>query len=857
MSTLQELFSPVMLASRDAAFLALLIGAILLLFLRRLPPAWRHGLWMLVVFRLLLPTLPESAFSWRTWLVPAKNETVLSGPVVFPEGADRFDPDLFQGISVSRTVTSEPLKMARKSEPRWTVWNVLPPLWAAGALLCLAAMIFAWVRFQRRIARLERKHHPKKEKLEAILEELCGALGFARAPGLVVTDAVDGPALAGWLRPRILLPVSTAEELSDSQLRMVLLHELGHLRRCDIAMNWLLGVLQAVHWFNPFVWWAFRRIRVETERATDEWVLRRSGSNSPADYGETLIRLLESSQQRRHAIPGLIGVLESRFSLRSRLVAIRRFRAVRRPWAVAVAVVALLGAAVIGLTQPPKEKPDDVATEERPSVPGKETNFAPFDETSQVRLSVKIWGREGDQPEQLIASPSTVAVLGEWISFHEGHEIGHATGYGLPNLPEKLAEKASGGGTIGEEGEPEEKWDTNAKEVILPPHPTGFERRSLGWTMKLRPERTADGKVRVACVVEQDALGGFVNWGVPIVANLPSGLLGREKSQMVAENRQLLPVFFKGRQEWMFEPEGNQLVGKIVPERSDTGEMTPSERDFVEGFADGLRSADLPKLRIEVTAGPVETTASAAGNAGGRGKVMVMAKFVETDLNLPEWLGTESAILSDPQFQVLIRALSQRKGVDLFTAPSITLADGEAGEVATQREFIYPERYDPPFFVPEPAAGEASIWHEYPVAPATPNPFKIVQTGVELKVKSDIRPDGLIELDLSPRLSEFTEFLNFGAPIRQAKDGKPDGILLSENEIVIPVFDHASHRTKVRVPDGHTVVIGGFVNDRTQYVEDRLPVIGLVTDSRTVVERRRVFVFVTPILMDPAGKPVK
>jgi len=61
----------------------------------------------------------------------------------------------------------------------------------------------------------------------------------------------------------------------------------------------------------------------------------------------------------------------------------------------------------------------------------------------------------------------------------------------------------------------------------------------------------------------------------------------------------------------------------------------------------------------------------------------------------------------------------------------------------------------------------------------------------------------------------------------------------------------------VRVPDGHTVVPGVSVSDRTVHIEDRLPVLGLVTESKTIVERRLVYVFVTAHLFDPAGKPVK
>jgi bla regulator protein BlaR1 len=84
-----------------------------------------------------------------------------------------------------------------------------------------------------------------------------------------VTDAVTAPALTGLWKPTILLPTRSLEKLDDEALRFVLLHELAHLRRRDLWTNWILAVLRSLHWFNPFVWWAFHRLRVEAERAAD------------------------------------------------------------------------------------------------------------------------------------------------------------------------------------------------------------------------------------------------------------------------------------------------------------------------------------------------------------------------------------------------------------------------------------------------------------------------------------------------------------------------------------------------------------------------------------------------------------
>lgn len=102
---------------------------------------------------------------------------------------------------------------------------------------------------------------------------------------------------------------------------------------------------------------------------------------------------------------------------------------------------------------------------------------------------------------------------------------------------------------------------------------------------------------------------------------------------------------------------------------------------------------------------------------------------------------------------------------------------------------------------------------------------------------------------------EFREFLNFGGDLQDAVDGNLTGRLVSENQILTPVFDISSQRLKVRVPSGQTVVVGDMVKKREQWTEDSLPVIGLY-HAKKVVERRFVYMFVKPLLHDAAGIPL-
>jgi len=78
-------------------------------------------------------------------------------------------------------------------------------------------------------------------------------------------------------------------EWDDRQLRSVLLHELAHVKRCDVAAQWLIQIAVALHWFNPLVWIAAWRLHAEGERACDNLVLA-SGVRA-SEYAEHLLHV--------------------------------------------------------------------------------------------------------------------------------------------------------------------------------------------------------------------------------------------------------------------------------------------------------------------------------------------------------------------------------------------------------------------------------------------------------------------------------------------------------------------------------------------------------------------------------------
>jgi bla regulator protein blaR1 len=96
----------------------------------------------------------------------------------------------------------------------------------------------------------------------------------------------------GVWRVKLLLPMDAAD-LTDDQLRMIMLHELAHIRRRDVAANWLLVAVRAAQWWNPVYWLASSRFNSLREQACDAFVLQRLAGQSSRNYGELLLALAE------------------------------------------------------------------------------------------------------------------------------------------------------------------------------------------------------------------------------------------------------------------------------------------------------------------------------------------------------------------------------------------------------------------------------------------------------------------------------------------------------------------------------------------------------------------------------------
>jgi beta-lactamase regulating signal transducer with metallopeptidase domain len=362
-------FNWVLQTSWQAAVLACLIILGHTVFRKRISPAWRYGLWSLLLVRLLMPFPPQSALSiFRVARLEAPRQLLKIVPQRTSVSADstasetsipaNLPASAIQTESRVSTLPVTPTLQIEQPNPsagyRWNLtWLQLGAvIWLLGVACWSTRLFWTNLRFLSRIKCGVPISDPE------ILNDFTDCLEVFRIKQrveLIETAAVDSPAVYGLWQKRLLLPQGILNRFSPRELHYVLLHELAHIKRRDLELNWLAVILQVLHWFNPVLWIAFARIRADRELATDALALSRAKLSENTQYGETIIKLAEWFVGPK-TTPALVGIAEDKVQIKRRIVMIANAHR-KRSWPV-VSVAMLLVVAVLALTDSPDSTPE-------------------------------------------------------------------------------------------------------------------------------------------------------------------------------------------------------------------------------------------------------------------------------------------------------------------------------------------------------------------------------------------------------------------------------------------------------------------------------------------------------------------
>jgi beta-lactamase regulating signal transducer with metallopeptidase domain len=178
--------------------------------------------------------------------------------------------------------------------------------WFLGVLTLAGATAWQYVTLRRRIAAADSRDSRPVEELAASLAQ---RLGLRRRIRVRVSDHLSMPLVTGLFRPAIVLPARMCQNLCRLELEPVILHELVHIKRHDLLVNWLQALAQTVYFFNPVVWLAARRIRFEREQICDDRVLTILKGERQS-YARSLLHALQLRQKNAPIPLGLLGLAE-------------------------------------------------------------------------------------------------------------------------------------------------------------------------------------------------------------------------------------------------------------------------------------------------------------------------------------------------------------------------------------------------------------------------------------------------------------------------------------------------------------------------------------------------------------------
>lgn len=263
--------------------------------LRRVSASSKHTIWMIGLFAVLilppasfllphfdLPVLPEN--STPEVLRSAHTET--AKPVTVPR--QNLPPGSPGG---NPTAPSGTVPATRLPAWSWHQWVAL--LWAIGSGTVLLRLLLG----RRTVRRLAGSSRPvtDTEWLEH-LRELQAALGVRRRVRVRIGDR-EVPPMTWGMRTHVILLPATAADWSIARRRLVLAHELAHIRRNDGVVQILVQAVCSIYWFNPLVWHAVRCLRIERECACDDQVLSLGvDADEYADHLLQVARTISSGQ---------------------------------------------------------------------------------------------------------------------------------------------------------------------------------------------------------------------------------------------------------------------------------------------------------------------------------------------------------------------------------------------------------------------------------------------------------------------------------------------------------------------------------------------------------------------------------
>ncbi|WP_141502363.1 M56 family metallopeptidase [Paenibacillus luteus] len=244
---------------------------------------WTYWIWMIMAIRLLLPF--NLSFENIGIKVQLPDNSVMNKAI--------------QGISQANTRVEQPiaaLPVQAAIEPvtqASLLFFILILIWLIGSALFFSYHAAGYYSFRKQALCWSRPI--ESSQVASRINSIMIAMDVPSAIAVVTSEKVPNPMLVGFRKPMLFLP---HEQYSDEELEFIIKHEIVHYKHRDMLYKLLLLTVNALHWFNPFVWLLVREANREIELYCDDTVVSKQSLAYRKRYCEAILSAIQKPSSR-------------------------------------------------------------------------------------------------------------------------------------------------------------------------------------------------------------------------------------------------------------------------------------------------------------------------------------------------------------------------------------------------------------------------------------------------------------------------------------------------------------------------------------------------------------------------------
>lgn len=292
-----DIFEIILLSSLIGSIIVAMILITKLIFKNTLNSIFHYYIWLILLIKLIIPFGPQVSLNISNiyenfYIQSTTNENTedlqisTSNQSKDTNSDDSLLTNSFQDSN--KNIISNHINISYKNKIH--IEKLFFFIWIFGIVLLIRILVLGHKKLKDILISSTKNVDIKHKE---ILYNCMNVMNIRTEVELSYSSKISSPSLCCLIKPKILIPVSVADKISNEEFKYIVMHELAHLKNKDVFINWIITLLSIIYWFNPILLYGFRKMRQDCEFSCDCKVISYLGQDENIQYGNALIRVLE------------------------------------------------------------------------------------------------------------------------------------------------------------------------------------------------------------------------------------------------------------------------------------------------------------------------------------------------------------------------------------------------------------------------------------------------------------------------------------------------------------------------------------------------------------------------------------